>query len=1129
MVRRFRGLSLSILLLLSLLSGAAVYAQTGQGILTGSVVDSTGALIPGVTVLVRNQNTGFTYNAVTNEEGIYRVPYLNAGSYQVTYESSGFKRLVRNDIPIRSTETLRLDVTMEIGNVVESVEVSAGAQLLETETSTTGHLVSGTELVTLPTPQMKIESMMWYVSGVTSQAGNGHTAGGRSRAFQMTTDGVSATNPGEGTVGTARNITTVEHNMEEIKVLTTALPAEYGHSGGGIMNIAYKSGTNQFHGLAEERYVSKKMIHRSWSDPAVPSGTFAFHLMSATLSGPIKRNQTFFMMGWQRHHERSGNNQDIDVPSPAMLNGDFSFPQSRVPADRIYDPDSLMALPGGGYTRTPFPNNQIPRSRFNPVAVNFLGLNPFSGENNRNNQTFYNSTGPHLNLSADTDKNSYRTGLDWKIDHSFSSNHKIFGRYSNARHRSMSGTWQIQLANRDLDYIGAPIPIDQRQIVISDSYVINPSTINEVRLGWNRRKSTRLPESLGQNWAAKFGIPNVGPETMPIFQTMTGGQFYFRFPEGETVDVNANASLQNNLSMIRGRHTFKTGYELLRTGINSHLEERPSGTYRLGGTELPFTPATGHPFASFLLGTVARADFTRALATWLPKWWSHAVYFQDDWKATRNLTLNLGLRWQTESPYRTKYGQQSQFDPTAMDPLTGMRGALRHPTGALAGRDANNFQPRVGLAYNFRNNWVFRGGFAINTLDLWVNSLRENFEEYLATAVIEQPPGNPDIAFKLSQGPPPINFNIRPDGSAPFIGTNYSGRSASYYDPAMRSPYVMNWNAGIQRQLGRDYLLEFTYQGSAGVGLLNRWDINAIPLNISTDPVQLENVRRAPQNFRPFPQFGSVLHYSNYGHSSFHSGTVKVEKRMSAGLSFTSFYTWGKAIDEASDDGTASGVTFYNRRLEKARSNYDVAHRWITYAIWDLPFGTGKRFLTNSGSLFTKVLGNWQLAAIQTAETGIPMTFSHNGRLPGRTNVYLPGALRPDMAPGKTYDDIQLDWDRHGPCRHTVACAEPWADINAFAIPASFTPGQAGRNILNGPGMFWHQFGLSKQIPVTERISGMLRVEFTAPFKYPFFSPPGTTVDFANPQTFGKITAQQGGFSGLGARTMTTAIFRLQF
>jgi Carboxypeptidase regulatory-like domain/TonB dependent receptor len=1131
MRQSFPNVCFSILLLasLGLFTTGDVYAQTGQGTLTGSVTDTTGAIIAGVSVTIKNQSTGFVYNAVTTQEGIYRVPYLNVGIYEITFAAAGFKKVVRRDIQIRSSETLGLDATLEVGNVVESVEVSASAQLLETETATTGHLVSGHELNTLPTPQMKIESMLWYVSGVTSQSGNGHAAGGRSRAFQFTTDGVGGTNPGEGVVGTGRQITTVEHDMQEVKILTTALPAEYGHSGGGIMNIAYKSGGNQFHGLAEERYVSKPMIHRYWQDPTVVSGVFAFHLMSANISGPIKRNKTFFMSGWQRHHERSGNNQNADVPSPAMLNGDFSFPESRLGADRIYDPDSLVLLPNGTYTRTQFPNNQIPKSRFDAAALKFLGLNPFRGEDNRYNQTFFDSTGPHQNLSIDTNKNSYRSGFDEKIDHSFSDRHKIFGRYSNARHRSMSGTWQMQLANRDLDYIAAPIPIDQRQVVVSDSFVVNPTTINEVRLGWNRRKSTRLPDSLGQNWAAKFGIPNVGPETMPIFQTNSGGQFYFRFPEGETVDVNEAISFQDNFSLIRGRHTFKTGYELLRTRINSHLEARPSGTYLLGGTEQPFTPGTGNVFASFLLGTVVRADFTRAQATWLPRWWSHAIYFQDDWKVTSRLTLNLGLRWQMESPFETKYGQQSQFDPNATDPLTGFKGALLHPTGALSNRDLNNFQPRLGVAYNFRPNWVFRGGFAVNTLDLWANSLRENFEEYLATASIQKPTGNPDYSFKLSQGPPPIQFNVRPDGSVPFVGSNFNGRVASYRDPDMRAPYVMNWNAGIQRQIGGTLLVEINYQGSSGVGLLNRWDINAIPLDISKDPAQLNVIRNNAQNYKPYPQFGSVLLYSNFGHSSFHSGTIKVEKRMSRGFTFTSFYTWSKSIDEASDDGGASGVTFYNRRLEKGRSNYDVAHRWITYAIWELPFGKGKRFL-NRGGIVTRVLGNWELSAIQSAETGAPITFTHNGQLPNNvTNVYLPGAMRPNMAPGKTYEDVKLEWDRKGPCRHIVACALPWADINAFAIPPSYTPGTVGRNIINGPGMFWHQGALSKSIPVTERIKGMLRVDFTAPFKYPFFNPPNAVVNFRNPTTFGKITSQQGGFSGLGAVTETMVIFRLEF
>jgi hypothetical protein len=1127
----FRTITLLAVLVvfsLSLLAPPAV-AQTGQGTLVGQVSDTSGAIIAGVAVRITNKQTGFVYSAFTNEEGLYRTPYLNPGFYEITFEAQGFKKLLRSDIQVRSTETARLDVVLEVGSVVESVEISARAALLETETSSTGHLVTGVQLAKLPTPQMKIESMLWYVPGVTGQAGSGHAAGGRSRAFVIANDGVSAMNPGTGAIGTGNNLSSVEHNMEEIKVLTTTLPAEYGHSGGGLMSITFKSGTNQLHGLAEERYMAQPMIHRNWQDANRPNNVFGFHLMSANISGPIVlpkiydgRNKTFFLWGFQRHHEKASENNDVDVPSPAMLAGDFSFGGI---GDPIYDPASLVRLADGTYSRTQFPGNQIPMSRVDPVFNKYMSFTPYQGENNRNNQAFMTRTGPRANLSADTVYRSYRTSFDNKIDHSFSDRHKIFGRYSNFRHRSFNGRWQVAVQNPIFDYNYTPIPINQRQLVISDSFTLSPTTINEIRFGGNRRKYTRTPESLDGNWASQLGIPNVGGETMPGFQTATGGQLFFRYPEGESIDVNESYSLQENLTMVRGRHTFKTGYEILRTRLNSHVAATPSGIYRMGGTDFPFRPNTGHPFASLMLGAVGRADFTRDLATWLPRWWSQALYFQDDWKVTNKLTLNLGLRWQYESPFNTKYGQQSQFSPTAIDPLTGRTGALLHPENALAGRDWNNFQPRVGMAYNFRRNWVFRGGFAVNTLDLWANSLRENFDEYLGTAVIEPEPGNPDVAFYLRNGPPPIRFNVAPDGSAPFIGTNYSGRNASYFDPAMRMPYVMNWNGSVQWEFASNMLLDLSYQGSGGVGLLNRWDINAIPLDISRDPVQLENIRRASQNFRPYPHFGSIFHYSNYGHSTYHSGTVKIEKRYSQGLSLTSFYTWSKSIDEDSDDGGAGGVTFYNRRLEKARSDHDVTHRWVTYALYSLPFGRGKKWLRDAHPIVNGILGNWELNGIQTIESGVPFGFGFTGS----PNVYLPGTLRPDLAPGKTYDDIKVPWDRKGPCRHQQACALPWMDVNAFAYPASFTPGQTGRNIITGPGNFWHQLSISKTFPFRERLRGTLRYDINNPLKLYFFNQPNNTVDLRNTQSFGKITGNQGSFSGLGGRTYMQIIFKLEF
>jgi hypothetical protein len=474
----------------------------------------------------------------------------------------------------------------------------------------------------------------------------------------------------------------------------------------------------------------------------------------------------------------------------------------------------------------------------------------------------------------------------------------------------------------------------------------------------------------------------------------------------------------------------------------------------------------------------------------------------------------------------------SQFDPAAIDPRSGRRGAITHPSDLLAKRDFNNFQPRVGLAYTFAKSWVFRGGFGINTVDLFTNGLNQNFEEFLASATVEQPPGDPRIAFRISEGPPPMRFDIQPDGTAPFLGTNFSGRTASWYDPSTRAPYVMNWNSSLQWEFAPTFLLELSYQGSAGVGLLNYWDINAIPLDISTDSVVLNQVFAAQQNYKPYTQFGTINHFSNYGHSTFHSGTVKVEKRLSRGLSFTSFYTYGKAINEAADDdGMAAGITFYNRRLEKGRANYDVNHRTVTYATMELPFGKGRKFM-NRGGVLNAFLGGWDLSWIQTFETGVPITFT----FAGSPNRYLPGQQRPNRV--LPNDQVVVPDFEMGE-RFNNALKNPYLNINAFAYPPAFTPGNAGRNIVSGPGLSWSQGSIAKEFRFREGAGVQVRFDMQNVFKSPNFTNPTTTtpgsptptaiVNFSNPVNFGKITATNGGFSGLGARTAGFVVVKVFF
>lgn len=1114
-------------------------AQVTQGNIQGILTDPTGAAVAGVNVRVVNRDTQVSSTTATNEEGFYRVQNLNPGFYSVQFEAAGFKRVIENDVQVRSTETARIDRQLEVGAVTESVEVSAAAQLLETETSTVGHVVTGYTRNKLPNPQQKIQSILWMMPGVTSQGGpGGNVAGQRTRAFVTNLEGVSAMEPVRGEVATNRFLATVEQNMEEIKVLTTALPAEYGHSGGGVMNITYKSGTNDLHGLAEERYLGRQMIHRNWQDAAIPRNTFGYHMITGQLSGPVYipkiyngRNRTFFLFGWQRHHEKASEDLRYNVPNADMYNGNFNFGGQGFP---IFDPASTTQLADGTWSRTQFPGNVIPRNRFDPSAQRLLGFNPFRPESNRFNQAFIDRTGPVQNLSMDSTFRSYRTGTDYKIDHSFSNSHKMFARVSNYRHRSFQGRWQDGIGNRLFDYNVTPIPIDQTQMAVSDTITISPTMVNEFRFGSNRRKYTRTPETLDQNWAGQIGIPGVGPQTFPSLLTQTGANMFgLRWPEGRELDVTEAFTLQNNLTMIRGKHTFKGGYELMRTRANSLIPVQPSGRYFFGATDFPFRPNTGHPFASFLLGSVVQAEYTQALASWLPRWWTNSFYFQDDWKVTRTLTLNLGVRYQYETPFNTKYGQHSQFDPTATDPLTGRNGGITHPRARLSRPDRNNFQPRIGMAWNFSKRWVWRAGFAVNTLDVWTNGLRQNFDEYTAVANVQPPPGDPRVAFYLSQGPGAITYNTLPNGTAPFSGRNFGARPASLIDPNMRAPYVLNWNAGFQYQLSSDIVVEATYQGSSGVGLLGNWDINQIPLNVSTDTARLTDIFRAAQNFRPFPHFGTINMFSNFGHNSFHSGTVKIDKRFRNGWSLTSFYTWSRAIDEASTDGGANGLDYFNRRLEKGRSNYDVGHRWVTFALYDLPFGKGRKWLAGSNRVINGIFGGWQAGLINTYEEGAPFSFSvaasPNLYLAANAGAGLPRLQRPDMAPGRDYDSIRRDWDRRGPCRHIVACAEPWMDLSAFRYPDSFRAGNMGRNVLSGPGLFYQQTTLSKTMAIKERVRGTLRLDINNPFKIPFFTAPNAAVNFVNPQAFGKITSTQGSFSGQGGRTYLIAIFTLQF
>ena len=913
-------------LLAGIFAAVVSFAQsTGTATMVGAVTDSSDAVVAGAKVTAVNTGSGFVFSSVTTAEGTWYIPNLNPGTYELKIEASGFKSYVQDGIILRTAEQPRIDVKLELGSVSESVRVTGTPALLETETATSGQVLEGGTIVKMPVLQKAFYRIYLYMPGMNVVNGQ-HAVGQRQRALGFTLDGVNAKEPVLGNPNNVETVITSSLDMiQEFKMYTTGLPAEFGHSSGGQLSGVFRSGTNEFHGSLEDRYLNGSLVHRQFFDQLKRCqnalnlcNPFTYHEMSATAGGPLRipklyngKDKTFLFGGFQRHHEKVSETFIGNVPSQDMLTGDFNFGGLGFP---IYDPDTTR-LENGVWVRDPFPGNRIPASRIDPAVRNILNQNPWKAQNTAGTLT---PSGPINDLVVPTKGRYYITRYDLKVDHQFNSNNKIFGRYSHVRHRNL-GRVSNELQWALVDPVYVP-PIDQHNMVISDTWTISPTTINEMRVGWNRRHRTAEPPTQDQGWAAQLGIPNVSDATFPDLLNNSGGRYYNFGPGGFSEQIAGDFSAQENLTKILGKHTLKAGYELVRTTYDSLIETFPSGRYTLGGTEFPFRPNTGNAFASLLLGTVASAQYTQVQGRWDPRWWSHAWYIQDDYKPTRNITLNLGLRWSYESPFQTASGKQSQFDPTATDPLTGRLGAIVHNSGPLARKDLNNFQPRIGMAWNFKPQWVFRGNFGMITSDLLASNINTNFEEYLATANVQAAPGDPTPIFKLSQGPPSFRFNVGSDGSVPFIGTNYSGRTATWFDPNMRMPYVLNWSAGFQRQFGREWVGELQYQGTSGVGLFNNWDINTVPLNISNDPVRLEQIRQQYQNFRPYPQFGSIQHYSNYGHNTYHGMTLRVEKRYAQGMTLNSFWTWSKSLN-----GTAIVVSENPRGTPAVSGKLSVA------------------------------------------------------------------------------------------------------------------------------------------------------------------------------------------------------------
>lgn len=1150
-----------------------VYAQIDAGNITGRVTDPSGAVVAGAKVTVKQTAMNFETVTTTNEEGIYRALNLRPGPYQITVVAQGFKQLVRANIDLRGSQTLAIDAKLEVGAVAESVEVTAKAGLLETETSSTGATLSGDYFYSLPNYQKHAQAAMFFTPGIsfTSNVYVGRVGG-------MYVNGLDSTNAlgffEDGALGTmgsrgGGNVTeTIANSIEDMKVLTTALPAEYGHSTGGVITIVKKSGTNTLHGILSEQIRTRSMQHRRFSEKYrnsqvqpgwdKPPGLIVQN-PDANIRGPVYipkiydgRNKTFFMFGWQMMIEKQSKQQTGTVPTAAMLGGDFSFAGSGVTPNKIYDPVSTRQTDGKWY-RDEFPGNQVPQVRWSKVAKTMLGMNPLKLPNVPGSWT---NSGPVNNIQLGPMKIVRWDNYTTRIDHQFSQNLKAYGTWTYNQRWERNPPYTIANPLFDSTMNKAFYP-KQHTASMGATWIPTPTVVNDFRVTYYRYVSVTDSIAYNQDYATLVGMGGMGlPKTCMPGIWPSG---IISDPAG-TVQVGCgsnavqeNFTVKDDLNRAWGKHSFKMGYEMLRWRSNSTNPGNPDGTFNYASTSGITTTGgtvanTGNTLAAFMIGAISSFSFSIPLQADLQRLWQHSFYFQDDWKITPTLTLNLGMRWSVETPRKQKYGFVSLFDLNAPEngtytntaylsycPAGGCKGAWTHPKGADPYRmDWGRWDPNLGLAWHPLSRFVFKGGFRLAHVDVRNESNLIFTDEMMSNSYsASQVSGNYRPLFMLDQGIPAWSYPaVRADGSVPYVATNV-GRNVSIVSKDIKSPYVTTWNLSVQTELSQNYLLEVQYNGMAQVKALGTYDINSRPWGIIPNPngpgeLNLEDPANAAfrlswingglTNYaRPWPNLGSVSITGNVGHTSHHAGVVRIEKRYSKGLSFQAYYQLQKTISGG------AGNPYLDWHLFKSRTGSDQTRNLTGTFNYELPVGKGRWFLNRGGWLDT-VFGGYNIMGTYTIASGMPLGISISGN-PTTYNYpsYMPryGSVIMLRVPR-----LRDNWQDLGGDRFTqnnqnsmIDCGAVqvgWGNDCATYVP-SFSRGTAGSNMWSAQRMIAASLAASKEITLGEPLKLAIRLDFQNPFHWFNWGAPSTTLNvqsLANSKSFG--TNSFGGETGTG-------------
>ena len=1121
--------------------------QTATGILQGIVIDASGAAVPDAKVTIENQRTGVVMTLNSNSEGRFVQPFLIPSEYRLTVEKSGFQKFVASDIRVDVQQTAVMDVSLKVGEISSAVEVMASTVQLSRETSSVSTVIDMKKVMDMPMNGRDPFMLATAAPGVIP--GPGATpwiSGGRNASSDITVDGTSIILPENNTGITQLGYRPIVDSIEEFAIITNSLSAEYGRTGGGVINVSTRSGTNSLHFTLFEFLRNNNLEANSWSNRRnnVPLPPLQRNEFGGSVGGPVRipniyngKNRTFFFFSEQSVRARSGTSSFATVPIDAWRSGDFSDLRNGSGAQvLIYDPLQV----GADGNRQPFANNKIPADRFSAVARNLLQYWPKPNSAPTNAFTFQNNFFVSGKAPSRNDK------FDSRLDHNFSDKLRMWSRgsYEFSRSAPLNGFGNVATSIGD-----GPGTTYNYHVAVNAVYTFSPSTIANFNYGFGRRNLIRLPFSVG------FDMRTIGLPAYIYNQSATLGLEFPRFDFGGNTNVSSLGqatfttlkdrdivhALRADLTKIRGVHTVKFGAEYRKLLLNFTQLGQPDGQYNFGsqwtqraaGTTATST-TQGNGFASFLIGVpnggnVEHTFDIASASSYI------GFYVQDDWKVSRKLTLNIGLRWDLDTPHTERFNRLSYWDIGAPSPIAGqapglpdLKGAMRFATPdhrRQVPMDTNNWGPRFGFAYKVDDKTVLRGAYAMmyapSVLQAAGTSGSSGTEGFRSSTNMIVSQDNTNILATLSN-PFPSGFNLPLgplDGPTSGARTNLGlGIGESFFNDWV-NPVVQQWNANLQRELPGGWEVEGVYLGSKGnhlpdgEGSMQYNQLNPailstaardrlIPNNANlvanpfvgliTNPsssLRLPTVQYG-QLLRPFPQYTSVGAFRKpAGNSLYHAFSLRVEKRFYQGLSALIAYTAGKLIDDVSQQVSFLGAAaanakqdFYNRRAERAISSQDVSQRLAIATSYELPFGKRRKFFSTMPAAAEHILGGWQVNAIMAFQTGTPIQIGN-----GQNALNIFSSNQRASATG-------IDPYVGGPISERL---NKYFNQTAFIQSGQFVIGTLGRFLPNvrGVGNNNIDFSLFKYFRFREKFAAQLRGEVFNLANHPYWNGPGTTVN----------------------------------